>query len=221
MSSSSSLETPSSAGGLTGGFGPALMKLKGELPDLRHPDGSAVRALVVDDEPMLADLVVMGLTLCGWEALAVNDGWDAVETARTFKPDVLVLDWMMPGLDGLQVLQRIRNAQPDVPALFLTAKDTVEDKVHALVAGGDDYVTKPFAIEEVLIRLHRLVERAGIETLEEEELVVGDLSLNVRTRDVTRGGEKVELTATQFDLLKYLMENPGTVLSRSQILDRV
>ena len=144
-----------------------------------------------------------------------------METARTFKPDVLVLDWMMPGLDGLQVLQKIRNVQPDVPALFLTAKDTVEDKVHAPVAGGDDYVTKPFAIEEVLIRLHRLVERAGIETLEEEELVVGDLSLNVRTRDVTRGGEKVELTATQFNLLKYLMENPGTVLSRSQILDRV
>ena len=91
-----------------------------------------------------------------------------METARTFKPDVLVLDWMIPGLDGLQVLQKIRNVQPDVPALFLTAKDTVEDKVHALVAGGDDYVTKPFAIEEVLIRLHRLVERAGIETLEEE-----------------------------------------------------
>ena len=221
-----SASVPSDAGaspgvGATTSVGPGLMKLKENLPDLRHPDGSPVRALVVDDEPMLADLVVMGLTLCGWDAHVAHDGWEAVEVARQVKPDVLVLDWMLPGLDGLQVLEKIRNVQPDVPALFLTAKDTVEDKVQALIAGGDDYVTKPFAMEEVLLRLHRLVERAGVTEIEEDELVVGDLTLNARTREVTRGGDRIELTATQFALLEYLMENPGTVLSRSQILDRV
>ena len=220
---SSAKAAPSNPGGtgVTGSVGPGLVKLKESLPDLRHPDGSPVRALVVDDEPMLADLVLMGLTLCGWDAHAAHNGWDAVDVARQVKPDVLVLDWMLPGLDGLEVLEKIRNVQPDVPALFLTAKDTVEDKIQALIAGGDDYVTKPFAMEEVLLRLHRLVERAGVAEAEEDELVVGDLTLNGRTREVTRGGDSIELTATQFALLQYLMENPGTVLSRSQILDRV
>lgn len=198
-----------------------LAKLREELPDLRHPDGSPVRALIVDDEPMLADLVAMGLSLCGWDARTANDGWAAIEAVREFTPDVLVLDWMMPGLDGLQTLARIRNTLPDVPALFLTAKDTVEDKIKGLVAGGDDYVTKPFAMEELLLRLHRLAQRTGVSAPADEQIVVGDLLLNTRTHEVTRGGESIDLTATQFSLLQYLMENPGTVLSKSQILDRV
>lgn len=198
-----------------------LAKLRDALPNLRHPDGSPVRALIVDDEPMLADLVSMGLELCGWQTKTANDGWQAIEVVRDFTPDVVVLDWMMPGLDGLQTLARIRNTHPEVPALFLTAKDTVEDKIQGLVAGGDDYVTKPFVMEELLVRLHRLAERSGVSAAGDDQLVVGDLTLNKRTHQVTRGGESIDLTATQFSLLQYLMENSGAVLSKSQILDRV
>lgn len=205
----------------TGDSHSKLAALRESLPDLRHPDGTPVRALIVDDEPMLADLVSMGLGLCGWDTRTANDGWAAIDLMRDFGPDVVVLDWMMPGLDGLQTLARIRNVAPDVPALFLTAKDTVDDKVKALIAGGDDYVTKPFAMEEVLLRLHRLAQRTGVSAPAEDQLTVGDLTLNARTHEVTRGGDPIDLTATQFSLLRYLMENPGTVLSKSQILDHV
>jgi two-component system OmpR family response regulator len=108
-----------------------------------------------------------------------------------------------------------------VPALFLTAKDAVQDRITGLAAGGDDYVTKPFSMEEVLLRLHRLVQRSGVAAMDTAELVVGDLVLNVDTREVTRAGEEMHLTATQFELLRYLMENPKRVISKAQILDRV
>ncbi len=191
------------------------------LPKLAHPDGSPIRALVVDDEPLLADLVAMGVRMYGWEVRTSHDGLDAVEQARTWAPDVLVLDWMLPGIDGVEVLHRVRQHFPEVPALFLTAKDTVEDRITGLVEGGDDYVTKPFAIEEVLLRLHRLVERSGAAAADSAEMVVGDLVLNVDTREVTRGGDPIDLTATQFELLRYLMENAKVVLTRAQILDNV
>ncbi|OMH30684.1 response regulator transcription factor [Tersicoccus sp. Bi-70] len=191
------------------------------LPRLEHPDGSPIRALVVDDEPSLAELVSIGLRMVGWDVETVHDGENAVTVARAFRPDILVLDWMLPGFDGVQTLQRIRQFAPAVPALFLTAKDDVEDRIQGLSAGGDDYVTKPFSMEEVLIRLHRLVQRSGVAAIDDAELVVGDLTLNVDTREVTRGGDTVALTATQFELLRYLMENPRRVLSKAQILDRV
>ncbi|WP_425481711.1 response regulator transcription factor [Kocuria coralli] len=191
------------------------------LPALSHPDGSPVRVLVVDDEPSLADLVAMGCRMMGWDTRIEHAGRAAVESAREFVPDVLVLDWMLPELDGPQVLAKIRRAQPAVPVLFLTAKDSVEDRIAGLSAGGDDYVTKPFSIEEVLLRLHRLAERSGVTAQDADELVVGDLVLNVSTRDCTRGGEPIELTDTQFQLLRYLMENPRAVLSKSRILDAV
>jgi two-component system, OmpR family, response regulator len=199
----------------------SLAALNEILPKLAHPDGSPLRALVVDDEPMLADLVSMGLTLCGWEVHIAHAGRAAVEMARNAQPDVLVLDWMLPELDGLEVLEKIRSFRPDVPALFLTARDSVDDRIRGLAAGGDDYVTKPFSLEEVLIRLHRLVQRSGVAAQDSDELVVGNLVLNVRTHEVTRGGEPVDLTATQFNLLQYLMENPRAVLSKAQILDHV
>ncbi|GGC98652.1 DNA-binding response regulator [Tersicoccus solisilvae] len=191
------------------------------LPRLEHPDGSPIRALVVDDEPSLAELVSIGLRMVGWNVETVHDGENAVTRARAFRPDVLVLDWMLPGFDGVEALQRIRQFAPDVPALFLTAKDDVEDRIQGLTAGGDDYVTKPFSMEEVMIRLHRLVQRSGVAAIDDAELVVGDLSLNIDTREVTRGGDLIALTATQFELLRYLMENPKRVLSKAQILDRV
>ncbi|MCU1574955.1 MAG: two-component response regulator [Micrococcaceae bacterium] len=191
------------------------------LPQLSHPDGSPIRALVVDDEPSLADLMRMGLQMAGWDVRVAHEGNAAVRVAREFRPDVLVLDVMLPGFDGVELLGKIRTFDPTVPALFLTAKDAVEDRVTGLAAGGDDYVTKPFSMEEVLLRLHRIVQRSGVATADSAELVVGDLTLNQDTREVTRGGEDINLTATQFELLRYLMENPRRVVSKSQILDRV
>jgi two-component system OmpR family response regulator len=191
------------------------------LPALTHPDGSPIRALVVDDEPSLSELMSMGLRMTGWSVQVAADGPAAVKSARDFRPDVLVLDVMIPGFDGVEVLKRVRQFLPEVPALFLTARDAVEDRITGLAAGGDDYVTKPFSMEEVMLRLHRLVQRSGVAAQDDAELVVGDLVLNTDTREVTRSGEDIQLTATQFELLRYLMENPKRVISKAQILDRV
>ncbi|MDK1361731.1 response regulator transcription factor [Arthrobacter sp. zg-Y1219] len=191
------------------------------LPKLSHPDGTPIRALVVDDEPNLAELIRMGLRMAGWQVVTAADGREAVETARDFRPDVLVLDVMLPGFDGVEALVKIRRFAPDVPALFLTAKDSVEDRITGLSAGGDDYVTKPFSMEEVLLRLHRLVQRSGVTAVDTAELVVGDLTLNLDTREVTRAGQEIQLTATEFALLTFLMENPRRVISKTQILNRV
>ncbi|MDN5825147.1 MAG: response regulator transcription factor, partial [Micrococcaceae bacterium] len=149
------------------------------------------------------------------------DGPSAVQEARSFSPDILVLDWMLPGFEGPEVLRKIRAFQPEVPALFLTAKDAVENRIEGLSLGGDDYVTKPFSLEEVLLRLHRLVERSGAAKADAAELVVGDLSMNMDMREVSRSGQVVNLTATEFDLLRYLMENARRVMSKNQILDSV
>lgn len=191
------------------------------LPCLEHPDGTPVRVLVVEDEPTIADLIRFPLQMIGWEAAVVGDGLEAVRVARDLRPDVLVLDRMLPGIDGVEVLRRIRALQPDVPALLLTAMDAPADRIDGLAAGADDYVTKPFTIEEVLLRLHRLVQRSGVTAQTSSELVVGDLVMDLDTHEVTRGGDPVALTATQFELLQYLMENPNRVLSKTQILDAV
>ncbi|MEC5198740.1 two-component system OmpR family response regulator [Arthrobacter sp. PL16] len=195
--------------------------LTDNLPRLAHPDGSPIRALVVDDETSLAELVSMGLRMAGWSVTTASDGLTAVSAARDFRPDVLVLDVMMPGVDGIEALKKIRTFAPNVPALFLTAKDAVQDRISGLSAGGDDYVTKPFSMEELMLRLHRLVQRSGVAASDSAELVVGDLVMNVDTREVTRGGEDIALTPTQWELLRYLMENPRRVVSKSQILDNV
>ncbi|WP_302184014.1 response regulator transcription factor [Rothia santali] len=191
------------------------------LPSLQHPDGSRIRALVVDDEAMLAELIGAGLRMTGWEVRQAGDGPSALDAAREFRPDVLVLDIMMPGFDGVELLSRIRRFAPGVPCLFLTAKESVDDRIRGLAAGADDYVTKPFSMEEVIIRLHRLVQRSGVAAMDEDELVVGDLVMHQGSREVTRDGEEVQLTATQFELLRYLMENPRRVVSKAQILDNV
>lgn len=163
----------------------------------------------------------MGTRMLGWEATMAHDGPEAVATARSLAPDVLVLDWMLPGFDGPEVLRKVRTHFPEIPVLFLTAKDAVEDRIEGLGAGADDYVAKPFSLEEVLIRLHRLVERSGAATADSAELVVGDLVLNMDSHDVSRAGREISLTATEFDLLSYLMSNARRVVSKSQILDNV
>src|SRR5450755_2992648 len=187
-----------------------------------RPDGSPVRVLVVDDEPSLAELLGSVLRYEGWEIRTAADGASAVRTAREFEPDAVVLDVMLPDFDGLEVLRRLRAIQPNACVLFLTARDSVEDRINGITAGGDDYVTKPFSLEEVLARLRGLLRRAGIaQTRSGTELAVGDLTMDEDAREVRRGGDLVELTATEFELLRFLMRNPRRVLSKAQILDRV
>ncbi|MFS8095820.1 response regulator transcription factor [Lentzea alba] len=190
--------------------------------ELRRPDGQPVRVLVVDDESSLAELMSMALRMEKWEVRTALDGQTAVRTAREFRPDVVVLDVMLPDFDGFEVLRRMRADSPALPVLFLTAKDAVEDRIAGLTAGGDDYVTKPFSLEEVVLRLRALLRRTGVTDADAgARLVVGDLSLNEETREVERAGKSIDLTATEFELLRYLMSNPRRVLSKAQILDRV
>lgn len=190
---------------------------------LLRVDGTPVRVLVVDDEPMLTDLLSMALRMEGWEVRTAASGFQALTVAREFAPDAMVLDIMMPDLDGMQVLRRLRHSGNDVPVLFLSAKDAVGDRVAGLTAGGDDYVTKPFSLEEVVARLRALMRRAGTAQTPggDPVLRVGDLTLNEDSHEVERGGELIELTATEFELLRFLMRNPRRVMSRAQILDRV
>ncbi|MEU6481232.1 response regulator transcription factor [Streptomyces sp. NPDC047017] len=190
--------------------------------ELLRPDGSPVRVLVVDDELSITELLSMALRYEGWQIRSAVDGRGALQCAREFRPDVVVLDMMLPDMDGLTVLGRLRRDLPDVPVLFLTAKDAVEDRIAGLTAGGDDYVTKPFSLEEVVARLRGLIRRSGAtDRRPESVLVVGDLALDEDSHEVSRGGDNIHLTATEFELLRFLMRNPRRVLSKAQILDRV
>ena len=191
-------------------------------PKLTRPDGSPVRVLVVDDESNLTELLSMAMRSEGWEVRTAGTGNAAVREAKDFQPDAVVLDMMLPDFDGLQVLRRMRDHDESVPVLFLTAKDAVEDRVAGLTAGGDDYVTKPFSLEEVVARVRALMRRTAVSAAEGSPvLVVGDLTLDEDSHEVTRGGQEIVLTATEFELLRYLMRNPRRVLSKAQILDRV
>src|ERR1700685_4119036 len=188
----------------------------------QRPDGTPIRVLVVDDEPSLAELLSSVLRYEGWDIRTAADGTSAVREAREFQPDAIVLDIMLPDFDGLEVMRRVRAALPNVCVLFLTARDAVQDRVNGITAGGDDYVTKPFSLEEVLARLRGLLRRAGMtRTSAGTELTVADLTMDEDAREVRRGGDVVELTATEFELLRFLMRNPRRVLSKAQILDRV
>ncbi|HZN74370.1 MAG TPA: response regulator transcription factor [Micromonosporaceae bacterium] len=184
---------------------------------------NTVRVLVVDDESTLADLLAMALKYEGWQVRTAGDGMAALRLARKYRPDVVVLDVMLPDVDGLEVLRRLRGQLPDIPVLFLTARDAIEDRVAGLTAGGDDYVTKPFSLEELVARLRALLRRAGVAAAirSEAQLTVGDLTLDEDSHEVRRDGDLIALTATEFELLRYLMRNPRRVLSKAQILDRV
>jgi len=191
-------------------------------PGARRPDGSPIRVLVVDDEPSLAELLGSVLRYEGWETRTAGTGSGAVSIARDFRPDAVILDIMLPDFDGLEVLRRLRAEIPEVCVLFLTARDAVEDRIAGITAGGDDYVTKPFSLEEVLARLRGLLRRADLtRTHSEGSLSVSDLTMDEDAREVRRGGELIDLTATEFELLRFLMRNPRRVLSKAQILDRV
>jgi two-component system OmpR family response regulator len=178
--------------------------------------------LVVDDEAVLAEMVSMALRYEGWNIATASDGSAAIAAARTQRPDVVVLYVMLPDMSGLDVLHKLREEHPQLPVLLLTAKDAVEDRIAGLTAGGDDYVTKPFSIEEVVLRLRALLRRTGVTTVDSgAQLVVGDLVLDEDSHEVARAGEPISLTSTEFELLRFMMRNSKRVLSKAQILDRV
>ena len=185
-------------------------------------DGNPINVLVVDDEAVLAEMVSLALRYEGWNISTASDGAAAIAAARAQRPDVVVLDVMLPDMSGLEVLHKLREENPQLPVLLLTAKDAVEDRIAGLTAGGDDYVTKPFSIEEVVLRLRALLRRTGVTTVDSgAQLVVGDLVLDEDSHEVTRGGEPISLTSTEFELLRFMMRNSKRVLSKAQILDRV
>jgi two-component system OmpR family response regulator len=192
-------------------------------PRLTRSDGSPIRAVVVDDEDSLTDLLSMALRYEGWDVRLASDGQHALSVIREFRPDVVVLDIMLPDIDGLAVLSRLRADNIQVPILFLTAKDSVEDRVAGLTVGGDDYVTKPFSLEELVARLRALIRRSNlaVSASDDSRLEVGDLELDEDSYEVRRAGRIIELTATEFELLRFLMRNPRRVVSKAQILDRV
>jgi two-component system OmpR family response regulator len=183
--------------------------------------GTKRRVLVVDDEDNVTHLVSSALRFDGFETVTADNGPDALSRVAESNPDLVVLDVMMPGMDGLGVLQNLRAAGSHVPVIFLTARDTASDRIVGLRSGADDYVVKPFSVEELLARVHAVLRRSAPENARDGILRIADLELDENSHEVTRAGQEVHLTATEFELLRYLMRNERVVLSKSQILDRV
>jgi len=201
---------------------PAFAATPEGAADARGIDGGAPAVLVVDDEQSLAEVLASVLRRDGWTAYTAYTGSAAVRIARQVRPDAIVLDMMLPDLDGFGVLARVRTIDPSVSVLFLTARAEVEHRIAGLTAGADDYVTKPFSLEEVLARLRGLVRRAGHASAQvAPALVVADLTLDEEGHEVFRGGVRIDLTATEFELLRYLIRNVRRVVSKAQILDHV
>jgi two-component system OmpR family response regulator len=183
--------------------------------------GDRVRVLVVDDEANITDLVATALRYEGFDVSTAGDGRTALSLVESFRPHVIVLDVMLPDLDGFEVQRRLVERGQRAPVLFLTARAATEDKVHGLTIGGDDYVTKPFSLEELIARIRTVLRRAGEITGGSERLRFEDLEMDEDTHEVWRGQREVELTPTEFGLLRLLLSNPRRVLSKSQILDHV
>ncbi|MFD7848174.1 response regulator transcription factor [Nocardia sp. NPDC059764] len=181
------------------------------------------RVLVVDDEPMIVELLSVSLRYQGFEVASAASGTEGLDRAKTFRPDAMIIDVMMPGMDGFGLLRRLRADGIDAPVLFLTARDDVDDKITGLTLGADDYVTKPFSLEEVVARLRVILRRAGRSAPETKSsrLRFADIELDDDTHEVWKAGEPVALSPTEFTLLRYFLVNAGTVLSKPRILDHV
>jgi len=179
------------------------------------------RLLVVEDDPNILELLSASLRFAGFTVATASNGADAVSAARADRPDLMVLDVMLPDLDGFEVIRRLRDNGVRTPVVFLTARDGTEDKVRGLTLGGDDYVTKPFSLEELTARIRAVLRRTIGEQEDTSRLTFADLELNEETHEVRRSGERVLLSPTEFKLLRYLMRNAGRVLSKAQILDHV
>ncbi|MDD6373717.1 MAG: response regulator transcription factor [Bifidobacteriaceae bacterium] len=177
--------------------------------------------VVVDDEPSIRDLLSTSLHFSGFEVQTAASGSEAIEVIEKTKPDLIVLDIMLPDIDGFSVTRRIRQEGIVAPVLFLTARDDTQDKVMGLTVGGDDYVTKPFSLEEVIARIRAILRRTKEEAVDDPVIRVGDLELNEDSHDVTRAGQEIDLSPTEYKLLRYLMENEGRVVNKIQILNHV
>lgn len=185
------------------------------------PDVEAT-LLVVDDEPNIRELLSTSLRFAGFDVLSAANGADALKLAEQKEPDLLVLDVMLPDMDGFTVTRRLRQAGRHIPVVFLTARDDTSDKITGLTVGGDDYVTKPFSLEEVVARIRAVLRRTHAVDEEDDAVInAGDLELDDDTHEVRRGGIYIDLSPTEFKLLRYLMLNANRVLSKSQILDHV
>src|SRR5580693_6601386 len=183
--------------------------------------GDGARLLVVDDEPNLAEVVTMALRFQGFTVQGAVDGREAIAKIASFKPHLMILDVMLPDMDGFEVAKRLGAQRAGIPIIFLSARDSTQDKVRGLSGGGDDYMTKPFSLEELVARIQTILRRTGQAAPESGLLVFADLELDEESREITRGGNPIELTATEYRLLRYLMLNPRRVLTRAQLLDHV
>ncbi len=191
-------------------------------PTTKLPGGAEPhRVLVVDDEPNLVEVVSMALRFQGFTVQSASSGREALSAAASFKPHLMVLDVMLPDMEGFEVATRLGAQRAGVPIIFLTARDATEDKVRGLSGGGDDYMTKPFSLEELVARIRTILRRSGQAAPESGRLVFADLELDEESREVTRGGSPIELTVTEYRLLRYLMLNPRRVMTRAQLLDHV
>ena len=179
------------------------------------------RVLVVDDEPNIVDVIRMGLTFQGFAVHSAGTGQEAIEAVASFRPHLMLLDIMLPDMEGFEVASRLGAERAGLPIVFLTARDATEDKVRGLTTGGDDYVTKPFSLEELVARIRTILRRTGHGAQQSSRLAFSDLELDEDTREVARGGRPIELTATEYRLLRYLLLNPRRVLTRAQLLDHV
>jgi two-component system OmpR family response regulator len=189
---------------------------------LRGRGGGEARLLVVEDEPTILELLSGSLWFAGFDVVTAASGVEALRVTAVVRPDLILLDVMMPDADGFEVIRQIRSGGPRIPVIFLTARDSVRDRVAGLTLGGDDYITKPFSLDEVLARIRAVLRRsAGDGEPTAQRLVVADLELDSSSYEVWRAGRLVSLTPTEFRLLRYLMLNAGRVLSKAQILDHV
>ena len=180
-----------------------------------------VRVLVVDDEPNIVDVIQMALRYQGFSVDSAANGRDAISKVTEFKPHLMLLDIMLPDMEGFDVAKRLGGERANVPIIFLTARDSTDDKIRGLTAGGDDYVTKPFSLEELVARIRTVLRRTGKTEEGSSRLTFADLELDEDTHEVNRDGQSIELTATEYRLLRYLMLNPRRVLTRQQLLDHV
>jgi two-component system OmpR family response regulator len=179
------------------------------------------RVLVVDDEPNIVDVVTMALRFQGFDVESAGTGAEAIAAVSSFRPDLIVLDVMLPDMEGFDIAQRLGAQNSRVPIIYLTARDATEDKIRGLTLGGDDYMTKPFSLEELVARIRSILRRAGLAAPESSRLTFEDVELDEETHEVTRAGSPVDLTATEYRLLRYLLLNPRRVLTRAQLLEHV
>jgi two-component system, OmpR family, response regulator len=184
-------------------------------------DPQGVRILVVDDEAYITDLIAAGLRFVGFDVDTAAEGRDALAKVAATRPDLVVLDISMPGLDGLEVVERLRRDGVATPVVFLTARDAPADRIRGLHVGADDYITKPFSLDELLARIEAILRRVSPSSRWQREIEVDDLTLDKEGRDVRRAGQRIEMSRTEFNVLEFLMMNVGRVVSKHQILEHV